>query len=147
MNGQQPGGGYGNFGQPPGGGQGPPGQPGSFGPQGGFTPTGPSPGGYDNQAAPGVDFLAIISLVVGLLGCPLSCCCGFFSLPLSIGAIVLGILSVLRINKEPHRFKGKGIAIAGIVLGGLIVVLMIVGIVFGIGQQMMDRAGIDQPSW
>ncbi len=55
--------------------------------------------------------MAVTALVLGILGvvmCPL----------FGIVAIVLGIIAILRVNREPHRHGGKGMAIAGLSCGG-----------------------------
>jgi hypothetical protein len=52
--------------------------------------------------------LAIVSLVLGIL------CC----LPFSIGALVTGSMAIKQIDADPTQ-TGKGLAIAGMVLGGL----------------------------
>jgi hypothetical protein len=53
--------------------------------------------------------LAIASLVLGLIGC-------FITSPIGL---ILGIVSVVKANRHPHEYGGKGLAIAGIVLNGL----------------------------
>ena len=59
--------------------------------------------------------LSIFSLVCGILGLPLCLCCGFFSVPIGLAAVVLGILGL---KKEP---SGKPMAIIGIIFGGLMI--------------------------
>ncbi len=44
----------------------------------------------------------------------------------TIGAIVTGILGLKRINNDSANLKGKGLAIAGLVLGGLAAVLFLI---------------------
>lgn len=72
--------------------------------------------------------MAIIALVAGILSvlCPcvpiVGSTLGFL---LSVAAIVLGIIELNKIKKGESSEKGKGMSIAGIILGG-------VGIVFGI---------------
>jgi hypothetical protein len=53
--------------------------------------------------------LAIASLVLGLIGC-------FFTSPIGL---ILGIAAVVKANRRPAEYGGKGLAIAGIVLNGL----------------------------
>ena len=57
--------------------------------------------------------LAIASLTIGIL-----CFIQLFGLERSIAAIVFGILALRRI-KQDETLKGKGLAIAGIVLGAI----------------------------
>lgn len=79
---------------------------------------------------------AIASMVCGILS--LICCCfGFFSLILAIAAIVLGIVSL------NSKYDGKGMAIAGIVTGGIgafiFVLTMIIGGFTGLFAEMIDE--------
>ncbi|QWF15301.1 DUF4190 domain-containing protein [Lysobacter capsici] len=70
--------------------------------------------------------LAVISLICGLLS--------WFVLPIvgSIGAIVSGHMARAQIGREPTRYEGDGMAIAGLVLGwasvivGLLTLLVVV---------------------
>jgi len=72
--------------------------------------------------------MAIIALICGILSVICHCVpiagsfIGFF---LSVAAIVLGIIETKRIGRGEGSEKGKGMALAGIILGA-------VGIVFGI---------------
>ncbi len=127
-------------GMPPGGmpppGAPPPGAP----PPGPFGPPPPAggprfgpPGGYGTELPPGTRFgagggqgpteqLAIASLGTGIGALAFICCCGPFSIALGVAAVVLGLVSLSKINAEPQRYGGKPIAIAGIVTGVLGVV-------------------------
>ena len=63
---------------------------------------------------------AASSLILGILGClvvPLFC---------SVAAIILGHIAIRRYNENYSRYKGKDIALAGIVLGYLGILLVIV---------------------
>jgi hypothetical protein len=63
---------------------------------------------------------AIFSLISGLL---------FFILPFSLAAVIFGHLSLSEIRKSGGRLTGKGLAIAGLVLGYLGVVALLALIV------------------
>ena len=72
--------------------------------------------------------MAIIALICGILS--VLCHCipvagAFIGFVLSIAAIVLGIIEIKKIGRGESSPKGKGMAIAGIILGA-------VGILFGI---------------
>ena len=123
------GGGYG--GPPPGGYGGPP--PGGFGqpPYMGQVP-GQSPRG-GMQSEP----MAIVSLVVGIISMPASFCCSFFGIPLSITAIILGAVSIGKINQEPHRWEGKGLAMAGIATGAVGIVLLVIFFFLGMAGALL----------
>lgn len=66
---------------------------------------------------------AIVGLVTGILSLFV------FTLLLSICAIVFSAIALSKINQEPEVYKGKGMAIAGLVLG--IVALLIVAVYIG----------------
>jgi len=85
----------------------------------GYPPPG-APGGY-GQAPAQPSPLAIVSLVLGIVGFP---CCTFFLL--SIGAVVTGFLARKQIQESQGRLKGDGMALAGLILGGVGVVLGLV---------------------
>lgn len=76
---------------------------------------------------------AIFSLLSGLIVI-------FF--PFSVGAIVFGYLGLYDIRRSPGRLTGRGLAIAGIVLGYLGVAFTITLIGFGIYAARMAEKGI-----
>ena len=78
---------------------------------------------------------AIISLVCGIVSL-LCSCCGWLSIVVAVAAIVLGIISI---NKQENA---KGMAIAGIVCGG---VGLLVAVVFLIAGAAMGKAFTDNP--
>ena len=70
---------------------------------------------------------SIASMVCGILGL-LCCCCGWFGLILSIAGIVLGIISLKK------NCEGRGMAIAGIVCGGIGACFTLIGIIIGLAS-------------
>ncbi len=83
----------------------------------------------------GSSTLAIVSLVCGLVGLIVSCCC-CLGLVSGIAAIITGALSIKKQN------PGKGMAIAGIITGAVAVVLYlilwIIGMVTGASESFME---------
>lgn len=73
--------------------------------------------------------LGIASLVLGIIGILMSCCCGLFGIPLPIAAIITGVMSL----KTP----GKGMGIAGIIMGGIGLLLVILSLIIGFGNMAM----------
>ncbi len=131
--------GGGGYGPPPGGFGGPP--PGGFGappPGGGFGPPG---GGFGGPMAPmpTTSGLAIASLVCGIISIPGGCCCSFVSIPLAIAAVVLGVIGMNKVNAEPNIYTGKGLAIGGIVTGGVAIIFGIIMLIVGMGSTLMDQ--------
>ncbi len=75
----------------------------------------------------------IISLVCGILSLFTSCCCcGIFSLPLSIAAVVLAVVD------KSKNGKFSGLAIGGLVLGILGVVFYVLSFLLNISSSFMD---------
>ena len=68
------------------------------------------------------DAMAIVSLVVGAVSLLLP--------PSAIVAIVLGHMSLAKIRNSRGRLQGEGLAIAGLVLGYLVLIPMLLIIVF-----------------
>lgn len=64
--------------------------------------------------------LPTISLVLGVLGLLLFCCFG--GMPLGLGAVITGYLGMNNANNDPQRYGGRGLAVAGMVLGAISVV-------------------------
>ena len=62
--------------------------------------------------------MAVASLVLGLVSITLGWCCSFGLLTAPV-ALALGIVSLVQIKNNPTRYAGKGMAIGGIVTGGL----------------------------
>ncbi|MFC2022993.1 DUF4190 domain-containing protein [Chloroflexota bacterium] len=65
--------------------------------------------------------MAITSLVLGIVG--------FIINPLSVLAIIFGAVALSQIGKDP-TLKGKGMAVAGLVLGIVIAAIWIILIIF-----------------
>lgn len=65
---------------------------------------------------------SIASLVCGILGL-FCCCCGWIGLIVSIAGVVLGVIAL---NKN---CEGRGMAIAGIVCGGLGALVALIGVI------------------
>ena len=118
--------GYGQ--QPPGYGQQGYGQQGYGQQPPGYPPPG-APGGY-GQAPQQTSPLAIVSLVLGIVGIP---CCTFFVL--GIGAVVTGFLARKQIAESQGRLKGDGMALAGLIVGG-------VGVVIGVLYWVLILVGV-----
>jgi hypothetical protein len=66
--------------------------------------------------------MSIASMVCGILGL-VTCCLWCLSGPLAIVAVVLGHISLSKINAEPMKFGGKGMAKAGLITGYAALVL------------------------
>ena len=87
-----------------------------------LTPVGPS--------APRTNPMALAGFVMGLCTVVLGCCC--YGMPFNILGIVFSAIGLSQINKNPQMEKGRGLAIAGLVLSIVAtIVAVIAGLVFG----------------
>ena len=82
----------------------------------------------------------IISLVCGLIGLPCACCCGFFGFIFPIVAIVCGILSI---NKHEDK-DAKGMAIAGIICGGIGILIVIITLILGFATMIPTLSSLSE---
>lgn len=87
------------------------------------------------QTAPGVPVihpppptsgLAIASMVCGIIGL---LTCGFFAIG-GIPAVICGHMAMSSINRSTEAMEGRGMAIAGLIMGYLSIVLQILAIIF-----------------
>ena len=94
--------------------------------------------GYPPAAAPRRG-LALASLILGILSIPTLGCL----LVGAVAGIVLGIVALVRANRDPHEYGGKGLAIAGIAASALSLLLVIpIGIIAAIAIPSLLRARI-----
>ena len=54
------------------------------------------------------------------------------ALALAFAGIVLGIIVLVRIKKRQNILRGRGLAISGLIMGRLLLLLIAVGIIYGI---------------
>ena len=92
--------------------------------QSGWTPPPPPPYPATKQQG-----LAVTSLILGIASITLGLCCYFGILTGPI-AVILGIIALVQIKNEPAKYTGKGMAIGGIVTGGLYFVALALIILF-----------------
>jgi hypothetical protein len=74
--------------------------------------------------------LPIISLVLGIFGLVFFCC--YFGIFLGPAALITGYIGFQNVNKDPVQYGGKGLAIAGMVLGGISLVITLGFLILGI---------------
>lgn len=68
--------------------------------------------------------LAVASMILGLVGITFGWICGgpFFALL----ALVMGIVALFQIKKDPVRYGGKPMALIGLILGALVLAIYVV---------------------
>jgi len=84
--------------------------------------------------------MAITSLVLGVIGLPTAGCLGLGA----IIAVILGIVALVKANKSPDEYGGKGMAIGGIVTGSMSLLLapVVGGIIAAIAIPSLLRARV-----
>ncbi|MGH3383431.1 MAG: DUF4190 domain-containing protein [Nocardioidaceae bacterium] len=106
----------------------------------------PPPGDYQQQPMPPMpprnDTKAIVSLVLGIVAVPALCLCGS-SLLFGIAAIITGQMSKKSIDSSGGALTGRGMAVAGFVLGIVMTVITVLvvafyAVLFATGQIDMD---------
>jgi len=96
--------------------------------QSGWSP--PPPPAYPIQPQ---QSLAAASMVLGMVSITVGWCCSFGVLTGPI-ALILGIVALVQNKNDPAKYGGKGLAIAGVVMGALyFVILALVILLYGIG--------------
>lgn len=88
---------------------------------------------YQNYQSPGMptgsnQVLPIISLVLGIVG--VFCCWG--GIAFGIGAAITGYIGYQNAERDPMNYGGRGMAIAGLVLGIVALVFSALFIIFSI---------------
>lgn len=96
------------------------------------TPFQPPPPGVAGQNKT----LAIISLVTGILS--LICCSWFIP---GIAAIVMGFIARGKANSDPQNYGGAGLALGGIITGGISVVLGVIVIILYLAGALAGSLG------
>ena len=61
--------------------------------------------------------LPTVSIALGVLSVGLLCCFGSF--PFGLAALITGYLGLRNNSRDPSQFGGRGLAIAGLILGGI----------------------------
>lgn len=80
--------------------------------------------------------MPIISLVLGVFGFVSFCCLGFLAFPIGLAAVVTGYLGMKKADENPQKYGGRGMAIAGIILGAIGVVSGLVFLIIAIISAM-----------
>lgn len=96
-----------------------------------------TPPGYGGppQSQPN-NVLGLLGMIFGIVGIPLSLCCGLFGLPFPVAAIVLGALGMRRVSEG--RATNRGMALAGVICGAIGVVLAIISVALGAASYFVD---------
>ena len=73
--------------------------------------------------------LPIVSLVLGIFGILLTFCC-YMGIPFGLAAMITGYIGMNNAKNNPMRYGGKGIAIGGLITGGISLLITLGMILF-----------------
>jgi len=79
--------------------------------------------------------LPTISLILGILGIVLSCC--YLGFPLGLAAAVTGYLGFQNTNKDSMQYGGRGLAIAGMILGAIGFLVNLLLVIFWLASRVV----------
>ncbi|WP_435198058.1 hypothetical protein [Janibacter sp. GS2] len=100
----------------------------------------PPPPGYGGGSSGGNDTpktLGIVSIVLGAIGIPAACCCWPVGALFAVGAFVCAGIGLSQ-TKDLPRSDAKPLLVAGLVLGGVVVLLTLLSLVLGLASVMSD---------
>lgn len=83
----------------------------------------PQPGYYPQNAGPKNDGMSIAALVCGIVGIVLVFC--WVGVILGILGLIFGIIGMKKVERSNGMLKGRGMALAGAICGGVAIVLFI----------------------
>jgi Domain of unknown function (DUF4190) len=87
------------------------------------TPPGHMPVQYASYSSPN-QVLGILSIILGACSVTIGWCC-YTGMLLGPAAMILGAVALFQNKSDPTKYGGKGLAIGGVVLGGLYLVGMV----------------------
>ncbi len=102
----------------------------------GAAPTAPGHTGFQSAGQPSTHWASVTALILGILGFvgwfPLAFTgVGVLFMPLfGVGAIIFGAVGISAANSDPSNVGGKGMAVAGLVMGIVQLGLFLVGFLF-----------------
>ena len=99
---------------------------------------------YTSVQAAGLNPLALIGFILSMVAITVGLCC-CYGLPFNIGGIVCSAIGLVQIRNQPERYTGRGLAIAGIIIGVVsillaVVLLIVIGAVsWGDFQKQLEK--------
>ncbi|HEY4953105.1 MAG TPA: DUF4190 domain-containing protein [Verrucomicrobiae bacterium] len=86
----------------------------------------PKPGNPMPGRMPKTNSFATAGLVFGILSLPFLCCCG--GIPFNIPGLIFSIIALIQISERPEFYKGRNLAIAGLILSAASLLFLLVAL-------------------
>lgn len=93
--------------------------------------------GSTPATAPANNILALIGFILSLVSITIGLCC-CYGLPFNIAGIICSVIGFVQIRKQPERYTGRGLAIAGIIIGSLSILLAAGLLIFGVALNWQE---------
>jgi len=89
---------------------------------------------FQQEGGSGVEPTGLVGLILGVLSVPLYLCCGGLTLVLNLIGVGLGVVSLTRVRAAPDRYGSRGVAIAALIVNGVLLLLNValILLMFGI---------------
>lgn len=91
----------------------------------------------DLPAPPVMNPLALIGFILSIVSATVGLCC-CYGFPFNIAGIVCSVIGLVQIRKQPERYSGRGLAIAGVILGIASIILAGVFLLLGVALSWSD---------
>jgi hypothetical protein len=105
----------------------------------------PFAAGPVRSAAPAQNPLAIIGFILSIVSLTFGLCC-CYGLPFSIPGIVCSGIALAQIRKQPGRYSGRGLAMAGVIVGIVSLLVAALLLVLGVALSWDDiRKELNKP--
>lgn len=85
--------------------------------------------GFETPRPARTSIAAVFALIAGILGFVV-CCAPYATIPISAVAVLLGIVALIAVGSSHGSVKGRGMAVTGVVFGGLGLVIGLVVLMF-----------------
>jgi hypothetical protein len=106
-----------------------------------FTIGSPAPGSYGAAPGPGstpqVNPLAITGFILSLIALTVGLCC-CYGLPFNVAGIVFSAIGLVQIKNHPERYSGRGLALAGLIIGIASILIGVVLLILGVALSWSD---------
>lgn len=87
--------------------------------------------------APRNNPMAVAGMIMGIISVTVAICC-CYGLPFNVLAIIFSLVGLSQIKADPYNQRGRGMAIAGLVLGIVSLLLAAVVLAFGLAMGSAD---------